>query len=114
MTFMIKGIVSTVLLLFSAVAAFSQSVRDQATELLLRAEKVSLQFPTDGSSPYHERVKFTLSGFPPGDIQGQIIKDYLSSEQWRQRDELGTTSGSQCAAVGKLANFGALHSNPCG
>jgi hypothetical protein len=85
---MAKAIVSTVLLLFSAVAAFSQSVRDQATELLSRAEKTSLQLPADGTSPYHERVKFA---FPesPDDIKGQIVKDYLSGHQWRERVELG-------------------------
>ena len=85
---MAKTILATVVLVFCVVAALGQSVRDKAAELLLQTENTSLQFPTDGSSPYHERVKFTLAGFPP-DIKGQIIKDYLSSEQWRERGELG-------------------------
>ena len=85
---MAKTVLSTIFLLFGAVAAFGQSARDIAAELLLKTENTSLKFPIDRSSPYHERVKFTLTGSPP-EIKGQVIKDYLSSEQWRERSELG-------------------------
>jgi len=84
---MAKTVLSTIFILFCVIAAFGQSVRDIAAELLLQTENTSLKFPTDGSFPYHERVKFTSTGSPP-DIKGQIIKDYLSSEQWRERSEL--------------------------
>jgi TonB family protein len=82
---MARALVTTVFLLVCIVAAFGQSVRSEAAALLLRAEKAALHSPTDASSPYHERVKFTLSG----GMKGQIIKDYLSGEQWRERYELG-------------------------
>jgi hypothetical protein len=82
---MAKTILSTVfLLLLCVVAAFGQSVRDEAAALLLRAEKTALNSPDGAPSPYHERVRFTLSG----GMKGQISKDYLSGEQWRERDEL--------------------------
>ena len=97
--------VSIVLLLFSTLGAFGQSIRDEATELLLRAQRTALQFPTDASRPYHERVKFILSGPASADIKGQFIKDYLSSDQWREREELGEYQRITVRNGGQVGEF---------
>jgi hypothetical protein len=87
---LVPRLIVSAFFLFSALAAgVGQSARDEAAQLLLRAENAGLQLSNDRSSPYHERVMFTLVGTPPGDLKGQIIKDYLSSSEWRERSELG-------------------------